>query len=255
LVVTQRQGEPNEAPGAIGSLPGWTPESVIKIIRQIEQPDLNSEQRTILRRLVLDPRMQKVWSELLKRDRSSGNFVHPARRRHYPHLRSKNELQQAALSEIFHLAFCAARDRIRVSKFQEILQNKKLLLENASRLRILAGDLDLARSTGQFGVSDPISQELAANDVAALVSVAKWLEHLASALRRKNDPLIVKRHRSDDLIRGVQIIIANGFYEIFGKRLGRSAATLAGVGLDAKTSASTARSVSAKKKSKHRKPR
>jgi hypothetical protein len=42
-----------------------------------------------------------------------------------------------------------------VTKPEEIFRNKEHLLENAKRLRILANDLNLARSTGQFGVADP----------------------------------------------------------------------------------------------------
>jgi hypothetical protein len=69
------------------------------IAGRLEQSNLTPEHRAILARLALDTRMQKVWSELLKRDRPSGNFAYPALQRQYRHLRSKNHLQSAALSE------------------------------------------------------------------------------------------------------------------------------------------------------------
>src|ERR1700732_3461626 len=128
LFMTHLQGGPGEAPGEIAPLPGWTPEPVREIIRCIEQSNSTLEHRAILERLALDPRMQKVWSELLKRDRSYDNFAYPATERLYPHLRSKNDLQSAALSETLHFAFRAARERMPVTRPYEILQNKELLL-------------------------------------------------------------------------------------------------------------------------------
>jgi hypothetical protein len=175
--------------------------------------------------------------------------MYPALQRHSPSLRSTNDAQFTALGEIFHFAFTATRDRMMVTKPAEILRNKKNLLENAKRLRILANDLDLARSKGQFGVANSQSKTLAEADVLALRHVANWLEHVANALRRPGDPLMVTKHRGDPVVRGVQILIATKLDELFGNRLDGTAATFASVALGIRTSARVSRSALSKRKS------
>jgi hypothetical protein len=231
------------------SLPAWVPETVKVLIQQIEQSDLTPELRLTLERMASDARMENVWGELLRRDRGSGQFVHPALQRRGSHYNSKNDAQIVALGEIFDFVFIAARDRMIVTKPAEILRHKSDLLENAKRLRMLANDLDLARSTGQLGVADPLSKTLAEADVMALHHVANWLDHLASALRRPDSPLMVKNTRGDPVGRGVQIFIATKLEEIFGSRLDGTAATLASVALGIKTSARVSRSALSKRKS------
>jgi hypothetical protein len=221
-----------ETPRELLTLPTWTPGSVIGIIRSIENSDLTLEQRRILGRLALNPRMQRVWGELLKRKKPSRDFAYPARQEQYPQLRSQHDLQNAALREIFHFTFCAARDKMAVTRLPEILQNKNILLQNGAMLRALAHDLGLSRSNREFGVTDAVSSELAANDVASLDNVANWLEHVVSALRQPGDPLMVAKHRGNPIVRGVHTLIATKLYEIVGKPLDRTAATLASVALD-----------------------
>jgi hypothetical protein len=240
---------------AIGPLPDWTPKSVKAAIRRIEKTDLPASQHIILRRLALDPRMGKVWVELLKKDRPTGQYAYPASKQRAPQIRSRNRLQNEALGEILNLTFSAARDGISVTKFAEVSQNKKLLLKNISMLRALANDLQLARQNGQFGLTSAVSKELAANDIASLLKVAEWLDKVVSALRKANDPLMVRRHRADPHVRGLQTMIAELFLAIFGKRLDRTAARLASVALDAKASASSARSTLTRKSTKKRKAR
>lgn len=249
------EGAPTEIPEPIGPLPEWTPKSVQAAIQRIEESVLTPEQQAILRRLALDPRMQKVWVEFLKRDRPTGDFLYPAVKQRRPHLRSKEKLQSEALGEILHFAFSAARDKIPVSRFEDILQNEKLLRTNVSMLEALANDLNLALSNGQLGVTDPQSRALAADDIASLINVANWLRHIIEVHRKADDPLVVKRHRKDPIVRGVQILIAELLHEIFGKRLDRTATTLASVALDANASASSARSILTKTTATKRKAR
>jgi hypothetical protein len=231
------------------SLPTWVPETVRKIIQELEQSDLIPEQRSILKRLATDKRMQNAWGVLLGRDRGSGQFVYPALPRGGRRLGSGEDYQLSALSELFYFVFTAARDKMMVTKPEEILRNKEHLLENAKRLRILASDLDLARIRGMFGVADPQSKMLAERDVLALRHVANWLEHLTSASRRSDDPLIVKKHRGDPVARGVQILTAVKLEELFGNRLDGTAATLASVATGIRTSARASRSALTKEKS------
>jgi hypothetical protein len=231
------------------SLPTWVPETVQKLFQEAEEADLPPEQRSILERLATDERMQNVWGELLRRDRGSGQFVHPALSRDGERLRSKDECQHSALGELFHFVFTAARDRMMVTKPEEVRRHREHLLNNAKTLRNLANDLDLARIRGQFGVTDPESVTLVESDVATLRRVASWLEHLTSAMRRPDDPLIVRKHRGDPIGRGVQILTARKLEELFGNRLDGTAATLAGVALGIKTSARASRSALTRGKS------
>jgi hypothetical protein len=224
------------------SLPTWVPEFVQELFQEAERADLPPEQRLILERLATDTRMQHVWSYLLRRDRGSGEFVHPALSRDGQRLPSEDKRQLSALGELFHFLFCAARDKMMVTKAEQVLQNKEYLLDNANRLRNLANDLVLARSRGMFGVSDPLSQMIADRDVQALVHVANWLEGLTTAARSPDDPMIVAKHRGDPVARGVQILAAVKLEELFGSRLDGTASTLASVALGVKTSARASRS-------------
>jgi hypothetical protein len=231
------------------SMPTWMPEPVGDLIWELEQTDLSPEQHAILRRMSSDIRMKNVLGVLFSRNRKTGAFAHPAVQPEGDRFRSGDDLQFAAIRQICHFVFTAARDRMMVTKVEEVFQNKKRLLENAALLRSLANDLDLARARNQFGVSDPDSKALAARDVAALRNVANWLEGLTTATRGPGDPLIVRKHRGDRVARGVQILTAMKLKELFGKQMDGTAATLAGVALGSKTSARVSRSALSKPKS------
>jgi hypothetical protein len=253
--MTRNTPTATAASNEIGPVPTWTPEPVRRMIREIEQTDLTLEQHQILQRLVTNQKMKTVWIELQKRHKHSRELVHRARPRQYPHLRTKDDIQSAALSETFQFTFSAARDRMPVTKPGEIEKARHKTLLYAHALRDVAADLTLALRAAD---ASPIAyatdlKKQAENDCVALLRVANWLEHTTSSLRRPGDPLMVKRSRDDPTKRGVQILIAKKLQEIFGKRLDRTAATLTGVALDVKTSASVARSALTKKRKK-RKP-
>jgi len=195
--------------------------------------------------------MKNIWGPLLSRNRKTGGFAYPAVKRKGARRRSAENLQLSAIREMFHFVFSAARDQMMVSKPKEVLQNKERLLENIAMLRTLANDLDLARERGQFGVADPDSKALAAQDVAALRNVANWLEHLTGATRKPDDPLIVKKHRGDRVARGVQILTAMKLKELFGMQMDGISSTFASVAVGRSTSARVSRSaLSARKPSK-----
>jgi hypothetical protein len=231
------------------SLPTWIPEAVRKLIQELEQSDLPPEQRSILKPLATDKRMQNVWGVLLSRDRTSGQFVYPALRRGDRPLSSGDVYQHSALSELFHFVFIAARDKMMVTKPEEVVRHKKELLDNANRLRMLANDLDLSRIRGMFGVADPLSEMLAERDALALRHVANWLEHLTRAPRPADDPLMIKRHRGNPVARGIQILTATKLEELFGNRLDGTAATLASVATGIRTSGRASRSALTREKS------
>jgi hypothetical protein len=142
----------------------------------------------------------------------------------------------------------AASDRLSVSKLDEIEKARAQWADHATRLRALAHDMELAFDLGALGLDDPKFPGLAWHDAQAVRRVAKWIEHLTSALRRPGDPLIVDRHRGDPIVRGVQIVIALKLEEQFGERLDGTAATLTSVVLGAETTPRTSRSALTERK-------
>jgi hypothetical protein len=224
------------------------PQPIRDLVEELQQTDLATEQLLILKRMASDVRMKNVWGVLLSRSRKTGAFAYPAQRRDDTPSHLGDDLQFSAIREIFHFVFTAARDKMKVSKVEEVFQNRELLLENIARLRSLADDLDLAAARDLFGVADPHSKALAAQDVAALRNVARWLEHLTSAMRGPGDPMLVKKVRGDPVARGVQILTATKLEKLFGKRLDGTAATLASVALGVKASARASRSALSKTK-------
>ena len=215
-------------------LPKWLPPSVEKEIRQIEERNLPVEQFSIVRRLATDGRMRKVWNELLRRNRTNGNYVNAAKRSREPSL-AQDEVQAKALREIFHFAFCAARDKRSVSKFEDVAREKDKLIQKALILRELAEMVEVSSFTSERAIPDSVSRQLAIADAAALLRVASWLEHVAAAFRQPDDPLMVMYHRGDPVVRGVQIEIAAQMQQTFGKVLHGTAATITSVALAKET--------------------
>jgi hypothetical protein len=199
---------------------------------------LPDDQRVILLRLATDARMRGVWMELSRRKRPGDAFFNPAKRPLDRPASTQDEAQAEALGELFHFAFCAARDRVPVSKPEESAPGKAKLLQNARMLREIAEDLAATNS------ADP----LASADADALRRVAGWQEAGAAAFRPLSDPLTIQNDRGDRVVRGVQILIAARLRETFGKPLDGTAATLAGVALGQKTSERVTRTAFSRRK-------
>jgi hypothetical protein len=160
-------------------------------IKRVDHAALAAEQRQILGRMTSDKRMQTVWSELTKRKRPSRAFFHPAIPRNgHP---TSDDAQSEALRELFHFVFCAARDKMSVSKPSEVKEGKELLLRNAIMMRSVAQDLELASLTGQLGLVSDGDRTLAAINCQSLRMVANWLDRLASSHRAPDDVLMVTR--------------------------------------------------------------
>jgi hypothetical protein len=166
------------------ALPKWLPSSVEKQVRQIEERTLPAEQRVILVRLATDDRMRKVWSELLRRSRSGEHFFYPAKRFAEMSSLTPDEIQAQALSEILHFAFCAARDKIAVSKPEDVARAKEELIPKAQILCELAEMREVSSFTIERAIPDAASRQLAITDAMALLRVARWLEHIAKTNRK-----------------------------------------------------------------------
>jgi hypothetical protein len=246
--MTILQGDTDDTPLEIASLPNWTPDSVRNAIQTIEQMNLSWNYRPILRRLAFDERMETIWAELSKRSKS-GQFLHQGRPQDRSDLSTEDDLQSAALSEVFLFVLIVAYEQYPVVKAGEITKAGDNSLRHSEALRAVASDMALALKEGKLGLTDNYeSKLLAENDLSAILRVAEWHENCTKALRKPGDPLMIEKHRGDPVERGVHISIANKLFFIFGKRLDRTAATLASVVLGVKIGVRAARSALTKTK-------
>jgi hypothetical protein len=227
-------------------LPEWTPELVKPVLQEIDCQQLLPGRRAVFERLVNDPRMRHVYTEWLKRDRETGSFHRPAR--HSSSESSSAAAQVSAIREVLRLTISAASDQISVTKPGQIEEAKLRWLGHAKLLRDLAHDLELAAEHGQFGMNDPLSREIGSHDIEAVRRIANWLEHLTTATRHPDDPLMVDRDSGDPVARGVQIMIGIKMEEQFGERLDGTAATLTSIALATKTTPRVSRSALTRKK-------
>jgi hypothetical protein len=225
-------------------LPDWTPELVAPILQDMDRRPLPAARRVIFERLVNDQRMLHVYTEWLRRDRKTSNFLHPATNSS----NSPLEAQLGAIRQVLQLVVSAASDRMAVSTPKQIEETKRHWLEHAARLRVLAGDLELAVEHGTLGLDDPASREVAPHDISALRRIASWLENLTLALRPAGDPLMIDRDRGDPVAKGVQVMIGVKMEEQFGERLDGTAATLTSIALETEATPRVSRSALAKKK-------
>jgi hypothetical protein len=224
---------------ALPPFPGWLPHACIGIFLSIANSCRSEKERKILRRLVTDRRMQVVWRELTKRDRGNGNFFYQAQSRTDKPSVSQDDDQDQALSELFHFAYCAARDERSTSTLDEAMDRKRELTTRAAVLRECA---EMRRQDllvdSQAGVAD----------AGAVVRVAEWLEDISKDIRSIGDPLLVQRHRGNPTADGVASEIGIWLSNRFGKRLDRIAATLASVALGEPASPRAVRSALARTK-------
>ena len=203
-------------------LPTWTPPGVEREIRIIAATTLAEEAAATLVRRIWDIRMVGVWEELGRRRRGTGEYLHPARPPAHAPPRSPFQVQQSAMAETLHFAFCSARDGRRATTLGEIAQMQVELLEQAAMLRAL-----VAKTPPNGELADKV-------EAGALMRAAARLEAEAAAARGADDPLTVVRHTADPLARGVQIDVASFLLDRFGDRLDATAGTLTAVTLGLK---------------------
>jgi len=219
------------------ALPAWLPSPVAWQVRRIEERNPPTAQYEILIRLATDDRMQKVWKELLRKQRV-GQFKYPASPND-PTL-AAHEAQAKALAITFFYAFSVACDQLPVSKLEPVNEPKTILLAKAEILLDIADDLAVTL-TQPLCNAETSAEGLA--DVTALRRVANWLiSNVDQHLRASDDPLTIEYDRGDPVARGVPIAIAAWFEKTFGNRLYGTAATLGSVALGQQTSERATRS-------------
>jgi hypothetical protein len=214
---------------------------VVKQVRRIEARPLSAEQQAMLLRLATDTRMRSVWTELTRRKRPSGHFLHPAKRPSNRPTLTQDDAQDDELAFLFFFVLRAARDRVPAWKPEEMAAKKSEILQTANVLRELANELSTDRLYS--------TEWLAVADAEALRRVARWLETLVATARPPSDPLIIGKDRGDRRMRALQILCAAQLINTFGRRLDGTAATLASVALGNRTSARATRSAFSRRKS------
>jgi hypothetical protein len=197
------------------------PDACVGIALSIASTCRSEREREILYRLVADPLMDGVWCELTKRNRTSGQYYHPARQSPQKPLLTQDDAQAQALRELFNLAYCSARDERSTSTLDQAMDRRRKMINLATILR------ECAEMRRQDLLGDP----QAADDAAAVDRVAEWFEGISKDTRSIADPLSVQRQRGDPTVNGVAVDIGNWLSDRFGKRLAGIAATLASVAL------------------------
>jgi hypothetical protein len=100
---------PDDGPGSL-AIPSWVPDAVATAARALHADVLKWADQNylksyveVLQRLVADPRMQRVWAELLKRRRdSTRTLLHPAKQTRY--FDDEATQQNIALASLLYLA-------------------------------------------------------------------------------------------------------------------------------------------------------
>jgi hypothetical protein len=182
----------------------WVPPAVVSAVRALyADASGNSDYINVLKRLVTDPRMQRVWVELQKQTRG------PKRTLRYPakttwDLDDPTAQHDRALASLLYLAVNLAMDAPRVMTQRQV----KVLSRKA---------LDKAKAVFADG-----------EDVAAREYRAKAANLRAAAASSK---LIVKRDTGDAQARCFAIMFAHQCRELFGLSLYGVTARVASVAL------------------------
>jgi hypothetical protein len=205
---------------------GWTPLGAVRTAAEIYRCMKTDCERDIFDRLMYTDEMRLVWREVLAEDRlSDGLFKHQVISGAISALGPKLA-QERACGYIFKIAFCAARDRIQVSKDSENNAVKKALLDDLAACRKTADDL------AKFALIDPDgSVATAATLRMAQVKEVEMRQKLAQ-MRNSEDPLTIRNESVDRVVRGVYTIIGEELYAIFGKHMYSTTARLTRVALN-----------------------
>lgn len=202
----------------------WTPPEVVRIASSIRAHAESADEIDLLKRLLNTPRMKCVWKELLAENRKTGGYLHPATGSALSSA-GPEAAQNRACGAVLNLAYCAARDRIAVSKLPEVEAYRARLSEEAASFRQMADEL------AAKGVRTPEANA----DAAAALRMAQLKEEQVrrqlNYLRQGDDPLVITKERGDRVVRGVSAVIGAGLSAIYGKAMYSITATLTEVAL------------------------
>jgi hypothetical protein len=213
----------------------WMPSTIVDFFDDLGKRELSPSTMSALGRLTTDARMRRVFEDLLRRRRRSGEFLYPARRPLKSDQMTPEHAQLHAIQEALRYTIVAAGGQIWSAHPDDIQATQSRLATNAGQLRTVADDLELAVCASEFGFDDPISRSRALADAAALRRVASWQEQLSKSQPPQPRLAPLKYSRGDPVVRGVKIAVGNKLRQLFGVRLDRTAAALTAVALGTKT--------------------
>jgi hypothetical protein len=229
-----------DRPGAVlPEIPTWVPTAVAELAhnlrpkkilikkRLLTLPSLTDPSRTILTRMLTDPRMRSVWAELTRKERRTGRFLHPSRLERFAEASERQDRAMGVLPCLVlwpfeHGVLPTARLRRHVDK------DRAELRETARKLREWA------------------ARESAVERYSMLVR-AKKLEDAAEALDEMVTEAegrcfaVVDRDRGSLEARGLAMWIADSCEMLFGSPLPSVIATMTSVALDCEVSAQQVR--------------
>jgi hypothetical protein len=208
-------------------IPGWVPVAVASYARTVLAEDLADPNRgPILRRLLLDPRMRTVWSELMRKRRRDGRFLRPAQ---IPAI-SPAAAQDSAMLLFFILAHQYAMHNERPLLQREVDAIRAERVELARKLREQAEVLSFEEEA--LSLRRRLRSE-------KLDAAADILEELAAKTGEGN--VVVERERGDLDAHGLAVTIANTCRWLFGSSLFTVSATITSVALGAEVTPRRAR--------------
>jgi hypothetical protein len=215
-----------DRPGAVlPEIPTWVPTAVAGLAREPSAPPFPDDpSRTILIRLLTDPRMRSVWAELTRKERRTGRFLHPSRLERFA---EASERQDRAMGALISLVLWPYGHGVRPTARlrRDVDKDRAQAWEMARKLRELA------------------AREGAVERPKMLVR-AKKLEDAAEALDEiaSDRPFaVVDRDRGSLEARGLAIWIAHSCEMLFGSPLPSVIATMTSVALDCEVSAQQVR--------------
>ena len=210
------------------TIPSWVPEPVAQVA-SVAHRLKSGEYTVVLQRLLVDPRMPRVWRELARRKRrnyrSTEAFLHSSKLE-WVNSDDPADSQSSAMTSLLYFALNLALDSPRVMTRQELEGLRRKVLEEASTLRIAAKSIH-RRAPSQAAA------------VQVNIDTARACEALLE--RTGKNRLIVQRDSGDAQTRCFAILFAERCHELFGSPLYGVTAIVTSVALGCPVTARAAR--------------
>jgi hypothetical protein len=228
-----------DRPGAVlPAIPTWVPTAVADCARDVLAPTsqgrrracpppLANPSRTILIRLLTDPRMRSVWAELTRKERRTGRFLHPSRLERFA---EASERQDRALSVLPGLVLWPFMHGVRPAAGlrRNVDKDRGEAREVARKLREWAAREGAVERYGWLVRAKKLEDAAEALDKMAAEAEARCFA-------------VVDRDRGSLEARGLAMWIADSCEMLFGSPLPSVIATMTSVALDCEVSAQQVR--------------
>jgi hypothetical protein len=208
-------------------------------------------EKEVLKRLATDPRMQRVWTELYRRQRKSNKFVHSVKRFFQRDFRQLEFPEiAAALTKAFATLSGAEQQDMAVGHFLEaawFFAATPLPLMTEDRINSQVKSYRRMASQLRKDAEGLRALHLG-NDAANLESAAIRCEQIADQVRPTHEEIrwllpIAARRRGDEIMRGYVLRVSAHCHDAFGKWLTGTVATAASVALSKKITEDAVRAI------------